>query len=99
MKIKVMADYNCAPLWRDGSDPDPVGNLRPEDLSIGPALCADLWAWASDYDATLVPHDPIRSGFASDLAEQAFDERGRCLAKRVAAELGERAEVRFWRDR
>lgn len=98
MKIKVMADYDCAPLWWDGGDPGPVGSLQPEGLGLSPALCDELWAWASEYDATLVRDDPARSGFASATAERAFEDRGRHLAKRVAAELGLRAEVRYWRD-
>ena len=95
MHIRVMPDYDCAPLWRDEGK---VGNLRPEELRLSDALCADLWNWASIYDATLVRDDPIESGFASDADERAFEEQGRRLTERVAAELGLAADVRYWRD-
>lgn len=98
MRIKVMADYECAPLWWDELNPERMGDIRPEALGLSEALCDDLWAWVGAYDATLVRHDPVRSGFPSQADERAFDERGRGLARRVAAELGHAARVRYWRD-
>ena len=95
MQIRVMPDYDCAPLWWDQGE---VGNIRPEELGLSNGLCTELWAWAATFDATLVRDDPIKSGFDSDADERAFDERGRSLSKRVAAELGEEARVRYWRD-
>lgn len=95
MKIKVMTDYDCAPLWWD--DREQVGDVRPEDLGLSPQLVADLWSWASTYDATLDRDDPRASGFASEAEKQAFEEQGRLLSRAVASELVG-WDVRYWRD-
>tara|TARA_A100001391_G_C5050246_1_gene273241 strand:+ start:425 stop:715 length:291 start_codon:yes stop_codon:yes gene_type:complete len=95
VKIKVMADYDCAPLWWD--DWEHVGDIRPEDIGLSRQLVADLWAWAGIYDATLDRDDPRASGFASKVEEQAFEEQGRLLSRSVASELVG-CEVRYWRD-
>jgi hypothetical protein len=96
MQIRVMPDYDCAPLWWDQADH--VGDIQPEELGLSNDLCTDLWAWAAAYDATLVRSDPIKSGFVSPAAERAFEEQGRSLSNRVAGELGPEARVRYWRD-
>lgn len=38
--IKLMADYDCFPLWK--SSPGEVGNIDPEDLPISYDLKAYL---------------------------------------------------------
>ena len=96
MRIKIMPDYECAPLWWD--QPDKVGNIHPEDLKLSPELGADLWAWAAVYDATLNYDNPMDSGFATSSDEHLFHENGKRLALRTAAELGDRAAVRYWLD-
>lgn len=95
MRIKVMADYHCWPLWWD--EPGRVGNIAPEALGLGDRLSAELLAWASIYDETLDPDDPIRSGFASPRQEELFHEEGERLAGSVAAELGRGSAVRYVR--
>jgi hypothetical protein len=95
MKIKVMTDYECAPLWWD--EAGRIGDIKPEDLALSPQLVTELWAWAGTYDATLDHDDPRASGFASASDEQAFEEQGRLLASAVASELPEWS-VRYWRD-
>jgi hypothetical protein len=96
MRIKIMADYECAPLWWD--QPDKVGNIRPEELMLSSELSADLWAWAATYDATFNRDDPINSGFVTAADEYSFHESGKRLVQRTAVELQDRAEVRYWRD-
>jgi hypothetical protein len=93
MQIKVMADYECSPLWWD--QPDRVGNIRPEDIGLSQTLAADLWAWAAIFDAALNDEDPRFSDFKSQAEAIEFGERGRLLTARVAAELGSAAKVRF----
>ncbi|WP_375187156.1 hypothetical protein [Sphingobium yanoikuyae] len=97
MQIKVMADYGCAPLWWDEGSPEKMGDIQPDSLGLSDGLCADLWAWSKDYDATLNVDDPSRSGFRSSADEQAFEERGRQLTERLAGELEPEAKVRYWR--
>lgn len=93
MKIRVMADYECWPIWWDGDGR--VGNIAPSDLGLSDRLSADLSAWSSAYDATLNRDDPLSSGFASSDDQQQFHEWGERLANRVAEELGSDAAVRY----
>jgi hypothetical protein len=98
MRIKIMPDYECAPLWWDGGNPDKMGEILPKTIGLSDDLCAALWAWAATYDATLIRDDPAKSSFQTDASERAFHAQGRELAKRVAEELGQTATVRYWRD-
>lgn len=95
MKIRVMADYECWPLWWDGDGR--VGNIAPSDLGLSDGLSADLSAWAAAYDATLNRDDPRASGFASSDDDHRFHVQGEHLAARVADELGRTATVRYQR--
>jgi hypothetical protein len=94
MRIKLMADYQCSPLWWDG-EPDRVGDIDPADLGLPVDLCAALYAWAARFDATLHQDDPAASGFPSKAALDAFIEDGRILAQQVRAALGGNAELRY----
>ena len=89
--IKLMADYDCWPLWE--ADPGRVGNINPDDLPISQALKNGLKQWAAEFDATLDRSDPARSKFASVDAESAFTARGLALAKDLQVELGEAFQV------
>jgi hypothetical protein len=80
--IRLMADYECFPLWRDGR------NIDPAELAISGELATALTLWAADFDATLNEEYPPDSGFADEQAEQEFRDRGRELARRLADELG-----------
>jgi hypothetical protein len=93
MRIKVMPDYECSPLWWD--EPDRVGNIRPEELGLSETLAADVWAWAAIFDAALNDEEPRFSDFLSEAEREDFDEKGRLLTARIAAELGSTASVRF----
>jgi hypothetical protein len=97
MRIKVMADYGCHALWWDDDPSCRVGNLDPATLGLSPALVAALAAWAGAFDATLDEADPAASAFSTAEAAAAFEAEGEGLARRVAAELGPAAQVRFWR--
>lgn len=95
MYIKVMADYDCAPLWWD--EISRVGNINPDELGLSQQLVTDLWAWAASYDASLNRDDPTQSGFETAFDQRDFDQNGRALSRRVAAELSG-YHVRYWRD-
>jgi len=97
MQIKIMADYECSPLWWDGESKN-LGNIRPEELGLSKQVCADLWSWAAVFDATLNHDDPRISGFSSEIREREFHECGKELTKRVGTELGPKHRVRYWRD-
>ena len=92
--IKVMADYQCSPLWLTGSNSG--GNLSVYELPISDTLAGELWEWAGIYDSTLDWDDPRMSGFSSEEAGRRFVERGEELAKRLAAELGDSYVVSYF---
>ena len=91
--LKLMADYECSPLWEQteaGMD-----NVDPEDLPISQGLRDVLNAWAQRYDDTLDRDDPRRSGFSNAEAEVAFNADGRVLLDRLKAELGQEYTLTF----
>jgi hypothetical protein len=91
--IRVMADYDSYPLWR--RDEDGTANLDPSYLRVSQELADELMRWADDYDRTLNREDPISSGFPDAAVESEFVERGRRLAGRLAAEVGDRYVVEY----
>jgi hypothetical protein len=94
MKIRVMPDYNCYPLWKVG--PTGVENVDPRELAISASLAKELLDWADVYDATLRRDDPASSGFSSSEAEISFENDGVRLWKALINELGESSEVTYF---
>jgi len=84
--IKLMADYQCYPLWEASSEV--VGNIDPETLPLSKELIDRLNTWANDYDATLNLDDPAASGFANEQAKEEFASRAIMLAEDLRSELG-----------
>ncbi|GAA1042353.1 hypothetical protein GCM10009566_43750 [Streptomyces murinus] len=85
--IKVMADYECHPLWLTGVD---AGDIEPGDsrLNLSPQLAQRFTTWAEQFDQTLNHDDPISSGFLTRQAEEEFVATGESLASDLARELG-----------
>jgi hypothetical protein len=81
--IKVMADYDCHPLW--ALDADLVGDFPPEDLDLSAELCRDLKDWAQSFDASLDRDNPADS-LVTPEEHAAHEQRGRQLAIRLARE-------------
>lgn len=92
-RLKLMADYDCHPLW--GTVDPEIGDVDPASLPLSAGLVADLAAWAAAYDATLDRDDPSASGFAGSEAEASFRAEGARLAERLSAELGSDFEIEF----
>lgn len=84
--IKLMADYQCFPLWE--ASPGVVGNIDPQHLPISPPLKQKLMTWAAKFDATLNMNDPASSGFESERAANEFRQEGEALAQSLQEELG-----------
>lgn len=84
--IKLMADYECHPLWHVSADE--FGDIDPETLPLSAELKSRLAAWARLYDATLDMDAPQDSGFKSEALEDAFKAEGLRLAEQLRAELG-----------
>ncbi|MFK3974357.1 hypothetical protein ACI2KS_26905 [Pseudomonas sp. NPDC087358] len=84
--IKLMADYQCHPLWHDSMDE--FGDIDPQDLPLSSELRARLAQWARDYDQTLNLDAPQDSGFKSEALEAEFTAEGHRLASCLREELG-----------
>ena len=84
--IKLMADYQCFPLWEASAGY--VGNINPDDLPISSSLRDRLMAWAAVFDTTLDMDDPASSGFESEEAANDFRIEGLALAQQLQDELG-----------
>lgn len=85
-KIKVMADYQCHPLW--DMSPGMYGDVDPNTLPISMELKQQFADWARVFDETLDMSDPASSGFKSTEAEAAFKAKGVQLAELLQKELG-----------
>lgn len=92
-KIKLMADYQCYPLWLNSNDA--VGNINPNTLPISNVLKNELNNWSDKYDETLNLDDPLTSGFATPEEEMVFNEMGQSLKEKLQAELGDDYEVTY----
>lgn len=92
--IKLMADYECWPLWWAG-DAEP-GNIDPNRLPLSPATIARLEVWADTFDATLNRDDPMASSFPSPEASQAFDDEGLALWRQLRDELAPEYKVSYY---
>jgi hypothetical protein len=82
-RIKVMADYQCDPLW--ALDEERYGCFAPEMLDVSPELAADLNAWAVAYDTSFNPDDPANANW-TDAQYAAHAAEGRRLAGRLKRE-------------
>ena len=94
-KIKVMADYQCWPLWE--ASPGKFGDIDPASLPISDSLRAELLEWKKRFDSILNLDDPASSRFPDAAAEQEFKRMGAALAERLQQELGAGYEVISYR--
>lgn len=90
--IKLMADYECSPLWHACGEE--VGDIDLNDLPISTSLKNQLWSWADVYDRTLNWDDPATSGFKNADEVEAFTADGIKLADQLRVELGADFSVR-----
>jgi hypothetical protein len=90
--IKLMADYQCYPLWE--ASPGQVGNIDPDTLPLSCDLKTVLLQWAHAYDLTLNHDDPVLSGFRTHEDEIVFKKRGIELGERLRSELGSEFDVK-----
>jgi hypothetical protein len=79
-RLRLMADYECHPLWAAG------GNLDPWTLGLPADLAEALSTWAADYTATLNQSDPRVSGFTDEPSARAWLAQGETLASRLRQE-------------
>lgn len=90
-KIKLMADYECYPLWHHSGNK--IGNINPDTLPISNSLKNELNKWAETFTKTLNSDDPLHSGFATFSEKLVFNEQGRKLQEQLQTELCNSYEV------
>lgn len=95
-RLKLMADYDCWPLWEAGEDL--VGNVDPATLPISVELRDRLLRWAERFDAGLNREDPASSEWSSPEERVAFDEEGRDLARALRRELPDGYEFVYFSE-
>jgi len=84
--LKLMADYQCYPLWN--VSPGECGDIAPNELPISVELQQRLLKWAEIYNETLDKDYPPNSGFKNQEQENEFRSEGEMLAKFLKNELG-----------
>lgn len=84
--IKLMADYQCYPIWN--MSPGEYGDVAPCELPISKELQERLLKWAAIYDETLDVDYPPNSGFKSEELECEFKSEGEQLVISLRDELG-----------
>ena len=95
-KIKLMADYECYPLWWASSGK--VGDIDPETMPLSEKTVSRLEKWADIYDAKLNWEDPNSSGFPTLEAKAAFEQEGISLWKQLQKELAPNYEVIYFSE-
>jgi hypothetical protein len=88
-RIKLMADFDCYPLW----DMDDGGDIDPTDLPLSEATIERLLNWQKIYDGIIDWDDPASAGFASLKEEIAFERKGISLWCQLKRELGDDYQV------
>lgn len=94
--LKVMADYDCFPLWE--TDQSGLRNLNPKDLPISRELACSLMAWAIEYDQCFDNTDPKMSGFPTRRLHEEFVRKGWVLAASLQTELGSGWTILYFND-
>ena len=97
IKIKLMADYGCDPLWWD--EPDEVGDFDPATLPLSQQTINRLYDWANAYDNRLNWDDPYESPELSSEEINTFDRQGINLWQQLRTELAPNYEVFYYSDR
>ncbi len=88
-RIKLMADFDCYPLW----DMDDVGDIDPTELPLTEATIGRLLNWQKTYDGIIDWDDPASAAFASEQEKIAFEREGISLWQKVQKELGDDYQV------
>ena len=91
MRLKVMPDYGCYPLWSDVR----LGDVDPSSLPLSDGLVADLLEWSDFFDSKLVWDDPASTHWSKEEAVS-FNALGERLTARMAEELGPGYAVRYF---
>ncbi len=95
-KIKLMADYECYPIWWVSSNK--AGDINPETLPLSEKTISRLQKWTEVYDEKMNWEDPSASDFPSVEAKAAFEAEGISLWKQLQKELVPNYEVLYFSE-
>lgn len=93
-----MADYGCYPLWVYDESGE-FDNPDPAKLPLSVETVARLKRWSQSYDASLNRKDPASSGFANQEEDEAFEQEGISLWRKLREELGHEYDVEYFSER
>lgn len=93
-KLKLMADYECFPLWENYQNE--LENINPNSLNITKYLQDSLIKWATIYDATLNQDYPPDSGFTTEDEEAEFEQEGKRIFAELAFQLKDGFELSYF---
>ncbi|CAD5982140.1 Antitoxin [Planktothrix tepida] len=94
IKIRLMTDYGCYPLWWD--EPDQVGDLEPESLPLSQETIQRLYHWADAFETRLNLADPSDSPEVTPEEIERFEWEGLSLWKQLDQELAPDYEVVYF---
>lgn len=95
INIRLMCDYQCWPLWWDeGQQP---GVINPASLPLAQETVERSLAWAAMYDGLLNWDDPASSAWGEG-EQEAFEQEGLALWRRLRHELGPEYHVLYFSD-
>lgn len=90
--LRLMFDWGCHGVWFDTESG--LANVDSAELGVSSGLASAVRSWTARAEATYLPRDPARSGFADPHEEAAWIGEGRSLARCLAQEL--RCEVLYY---
>ncbi len=93
IKIKLMPDYGCYPLWWD--ELNLVGNIDPSELPLIHSTIESLHQWTLLFDTHLDWDDPGNSPKLSTEELKAFEFEGLRLWLLLIEELSSNYEVSY----
>lgn len=95
--IKLMADYQCFPLWWYNSDI--VGDINPEDLPISNELKDGLLKWSDLYDSFINLEEPNVDKDIPQETMDNFENTGLELWKKLQQELEGKYRVVYFSNK
>jgi hypothetical protein len=96
-QIKLMAEYNCFPLWK--TQEQIWDNINPASLPLSKETIIRLEKWANTFDSTLNHDDPISSKFANSKDEEAFEQEGILICYQLQKELQPDHEIVYYSNK
>lgn len=93
MKIRILADYGCNPLWWNESHN--IYNIKIEELPLSNSTKEALHQWALLFDSYLDWDDPSNTPDLSIEEIKRFESEGLRLWLLLINELGSNYQIRY----